>query len=90
MQMQMFSDKNNYRPIALVTAASKLFEICILEILETYLLTHDYQFGFKAKHSTDMCIFTVKTLIKTPLFIHVYLMQVRLSIGLITGHCLQS
>ena len=26
------SDKNNYRPIALVTAASKLFEICILEI----------------------------------------------------------
>ena len=27
------SDKNNYRPIALVTAASKLFEICILEIL---------------------------------------------------------
>ena len=66
--------KNNYRPIALVTAASKLFEICILEILETYLLTHDYQFGFKAKHSTDMCIFTVKTLIKyytdqnTPVF----------------------
>ena len=58
------SDKNNYRPIALVTAASKLFEICILDILETYLLTHDYQFGFKAKHSTDMCIYTVTTLIK--------------------------
>ena len=58
------SDKNNYRPIALVTAAFKLLEICILEILESYLLTHDYQFGFKAKHSTDMCIFTVKTLIK--------------------------
>ena len=32
------SDKNNHRPIALVTAASKLFEICILEILETYLI----------------------------------------------------
>ena len=30
------SDKNNYRPIVLVTAASKLFEICILEILETF------------------------------------------------------
>ena len=58
------SDKNNYRPIALVTVASKLFEICILEILETYLITHDHQFGFKAKHSTDMCIFTVKTLVK--------------------------
>ena len=42
------SDKNNYRPIALVTASSKLFEMCILEILETYLITHDSQFGFKA------------------------------------------
>ena len=30
------SDKNNYRPIALVTAASKLFEVCILDVLETY------------------------------------------------------
>ena len=28
------SDKNNYMPIALVTAASKIFEICILEVLE--------------------------------------------------------
>ena len=54
------SGKNNYRPIALVTAASKLFETCILETVEKYLITHDHQFGFKDKHSTDMCIFTVK------------------------------
>ena len=58
------SDKNNYRPIALGNAASKLFEICSLEILDTYLITHDHQFGFKTKHATDMCIFTVKTLVK--------------------------
>ena len=58
------SDKNNYRPIALVTAASKILEICILEILEMYLITHDNQFGFKSKHSTDMCIFTVKSIVK--------------------------
>ena len=58
------SDKNNYRPIALVTAASKLFKICILEILEMYLVTHDQQFGFKSKHTTDMCVFTVKNIIK--------------------------
>ena len=58
------SDKNNYRPIALVTAASKIFEICILELLELYLITHDHQFGFKSKHSTDMCIFTVRSIIK--------------------------
>ena len=58
------SDKNNYRPVALVTTASKLFEVGILEVLETYLLTHDHQFGFKYKHSTDMYSFTVKSLIK--------------------------
>ena len=39
------SDKNNYRPIAIVTVASKLFEICILEILDTHLITQDHQFS---------------------------------------------
>ena len=40
------SDKNKYRPIALVIATSKLFGICIADVLETHLLTHDYQFFF--------------------------------------------
>ena len=35
------SDKNNYRPIALVTAASQIFELCLSVILENYLFTHD-------------------------------------------------
>ena len=58
------SDKNNYRPIALFNATSKLFEICLLEILQMYLITHDHQYGFKTKHSADMCMFTVKSIIK--------------------------
>ena len=58
------SDKGNYRPIALVTACSKIFEICLLKMLEIYLNTHDHQFGFKSQHATDMCIFTVKSVIK--------------------------
>ena len=33
-------------------------------MLEQYLHTHDHQFGFKKQHSTDMCIFTVKSVIK--------------------------
>ena len=56
------SDKNNYSPIALVTATSKLFEICLLEIPQMYLITHDHQFGFKA-----LCrhvYFTVNSIIK--------------------------
>ena len=57
------SDKNNYRPIALVTACSKIFELCILSIIENYICTHDHQFGFKKQHSTDMCIYTVKSVI---------------------------
>ena len=56
--------KNNYRPIALVTADSKIFEICILEVLEMHLITHDHQFGFKSKHLTDMSLFTVKSIVK--------------------------
>ena len=57
------SDKNNYRPIALVTAASNMFELCLYVILENYLFTHDQQFGFKSKHSTDFCIYTVKSVL---------------------------
>ena len=33
-------------------------------MLEKHLHTHDYQFRFKKQHSTDMCIFTVKIVIK--------------------------
>ena len=58
------SDKSNYRPIALVTACSKIFESCLLKMLEHYLETHDHQFGFKSQHAKDMCIFTVKSVIK--------------------------
>ena len=42
------SDKANYRPIALVTNCSKIFESC--------MHTHDQQFGFKSQHATDMCM----------------------------------
>ena len=58
------SDENNYRPIALVTAASKIFELCFSVILEDYLFTHDQHFGFKSKHSTDFCTFTEKSVSK--------------------------
>ena len=41
------SDKNNYGPIALVTACSKILKLCLLEIIELYLDTHDNLFRFK-------------------------------------------
>ena len=58
------SDKNNYRPIAIVMALSKIFELCIMRKVETQLITSDNKFGFKRELCTDLCIFTVKSLIK--------------------------
>ena len=58
------SDKNNYRPIAIVTAISKNFELWLMNLIESHLITKDNQFGFKKKHSTDLCIFSVKSVVK--------------------------
>ena len=54
------SDKNNYRPIALASIASKTFEKLLLARCEEFLWTSDHQFGFKSGHSTDMCIYLLK------------------------------
>ena len=35
------SDKNNYRPIAIVIALSKIFEVCIMRMIEAHLVTSD-------------------------------------------------
>ena len=52
-----FTDTNNYRPIALSSIISKVFEHTIVIRLEEYLWTNDNQFGFKSGHSTDLCIY---------------------------------
>ena len=33
-------------------------------MIETHLVTSDNQFGFKREHRTDLCIYTVKSVIK--------------------------
>ena len=58
------SDKGNYRPVAIVSACSKIFECVLLGLIEVYLCTSDNQFGFKSKHSTDLCIYTLKSIIQ--------------------------
>ena len=58
------SNVNNYRSIVLVTVASKIFEIILLEILTPYLNTIDNQFGYKKGHSTDHCIFALTNVIQ--------------------------
>ena len=51
------SSKANYRPIALTSVLSKVFETALLSKLEYVFETSDYQFGFKSHHSTDLCIY---------------------------------
>ena len=53
-------DCGNYKLIATATVVSKLFEQVILINIKNFLDTTDNQFGFKTKHSTDMCIFLLK------------------------------
>ena len=57
------ADSNNYRPIAIPTIVSNLFGSIILYKCEEFLYTCDNQFGFKPKHSTELCINTLKEFI---------------------------
>ena len=54
---------DNYRPIALATIVSKVLEGILMERLNEYIATTDNQFGFKKKHGTDLCIYTLKEIV---------------------------
>jgi len=50
-----FTNVNNYRAIAVSTAASKLFECIVTEEYHSTSPEDMYQFGFKSHHSTGLC-----------------------------------
>ena len=54
------ADANNYRPIEIAIALSKVHEQGLLSLLTRYLWTGDSQFGFKQAHGTEMAILTLK------------------------------
>lgn len=54
------TDSSNYRGITLSSIFCKLFDILILSRYGDCLCSSDYQFGFKAKRSTDMCTMILK------------------------------
>ena len=59
------SNSGNYRPIAIASVVSKLFEHLILFQLKPLLTTSDNQFGFKPLHGTDMCTFLLKEVVRS-------------------------
>ena len=59
------SDKDNYRPIALASVISKVFERIILEKISQYLDVESNQYGFKKKSGTDLCIYALKEIVDT-------------------------
>ena len=54
---------DNYRPIALASIMSKIFEGILMDRLKEFTVTTDNQFGFKKKHGTDLCIYTLKEIV---------------------------
>ena len=60
MQIEDPADVNNYRPIAIATALSKVLEQVLPSRLARYPWTADSQFGFKQEHGTEMAIVALK------------------------------
>ena len=54
------SDKDNYRPIALASVISKVFERIMFDKISRYLDVEPNQYGFKKKSGTDLCIYALK------------------------------
>ena len=59
----LVSDINSYRPIALASCLSKLFERLLTGKMHDFLLTADNQFAYKKNSNTDSCIFAFKEIV---------------------------
>ena len=83
------SARNKYRAIAIVTAMSKIFELCLSRIMDDYLFTSNNRFGFKRKHSTDLPLYVI-TIIIIVLYILVFSMHLRPLTELTSRQCSKS
>ena len=57
------SDSNNYRPITISTTGLKIFEYCLLNHLDSSIMLHANQFGFRKNTSTVMAATVLKEVI---------------------------
>jgi len=54
------SDVENYRAIMISNAITKVFEFVLFDKITSSSYVDEYQFGFKAKHSTGLCANVLK------------------------------
>jgi len=54
---------NDFRGIAISSAVSKVFELCILDQFKSYFTTEDNQFGFKKGLGCTHAIYTVQNIV---------------------------
>ena len=65
----------NYRPIAISTAMSKLIEKIMYNRMKEHLHITDNQFAYRSNHSTDQCVYLLKDVVNyfqrlgTPVYI---------------------
>ena len=57
-------NSNNYRPIAVSSVFSKLFESLLKERLEPLIRSSDNQFSFKPSLGTETCVFLLKEAVR--------------------------
>ena len=55
---------SNYRPVAIASVMSKIFELILLNKMSAWLETEANQFGFKQSLGTDQCIYVLKEVIE--------------------------
>jgi exonuclease III len=56
---------NDFRGIAISSALSKVFELCILDKFKSFFSTEDNQFGFKKGLGCSHAIYTVQNIVNT-------------------------
>jgi len=54
---------DNYRGITLSTVLSKVFELVLMNDLQSYLQSNELQFGFKRKSSCAHAIFALRSVV---------------------------
>ena len=57
------TDINNYRAITLSNAITKIAELVLLPYINDKIDAVDWQFGFKAGHSTSLCTYSFKQVV---------------------------